>query len=454
MSSSPDRTSPPPGLAEWLADFRSLFSRPVWDRVLVLVAGTLLMPGRHTVCAALRVLGKAEAADFATYHRVLSRARWSSRAAAAVLLGLIVRTLVPEGPVILGIDDTLERRWGAHIKARGIYRDPVRSSRGHFVKASGLRWLCLMVLAPIPWAGRVWALPFLSVLAPSQRYHTEQGRRHKTLTDWARQALRQVRRWLPDRVLVIVADSSFAAIELIVAVRRHACLISRLRLDANLFEPPPPRPPGRRGRPALKGARLPKLATRLSDPAASWRRITVANWYGLAERTLDIQSDTALWYHSGLPPVPIRWILVRDPLGKLDPQAFFSTDLTLDPAQALAWFVMRWQVEVTFQESRAHLGIETQRQWSDLAIVRTTPALLGLFSLTTLWAGQRIAAGFTPRSALWYGKAQPTFSDAIAVVRRNLWGIESFSISRRHRDMLEIPRPLAERMIDALCYAA
>ena len=142
-----------------------------------------MTPGRRTVTSILRITGLGRERRFVNDHRVLNRAAWSGRAAARVLLGLLLDAFVPKGPVILGIDDTIERRRGKRIRAKGIYRDPVRSSKGHFVKASGLRWLSLMLLVPIPWAGRVWALPFLTALAPSERYSQERGRRHKALTD-------------------------------------------------------------------------------------------------------------------------------------------------------------------------------------------------------------------------------------------------------------------------------
>src|SRR4051812_9406038 len=208
-------TSVPAVLAAWMQPFAASFTPAVWRHVLVLVAGVVLAPGRRTVTGALRVMGLDQGAGFAVYHRVLSTGRWSSRAVAHRLLLLLVAALVPQGPVVIGIDDTIERRWGANIKARGIYRDPVRSSHGHFVKASGLRWLSVMLLEPIPWAGGVWALPFLTILAPSERYAQSQGRRYKTLTDWARQGLLQTARWLPGRQLTAVADSSFSAIDLV-----------------------------------------------------------------------------------------------------------------------------------------------------------------------------------------------------------------------------------------------
>jgi hypothetical protein len=230
-----------------LAPFRCLFTRPTLGRLATVAEGVLLASGPRTVAAALRAVGKGDDAGFSSFHRVLNAARWSALAAAHVMLLLLVAMFVPEGPVVIGIDDTIERRKGARIAAKGIYRDPVRSSKGCFVKVSGLRWLSLMVLARVPFARAVWGLPFLTVLCPSERAAATAGRRHKKLTDWARQALLQVRRWLPGRTIVVVADSGYAAIELGLALVGKAVMISRLRLDARLFEPAPPRQPGRVG---------------------------------------------------------------------------------------------------------------------------------------------------------------------------------------------------------------
>ena len=442
--------APAPVLTQWFAPFASAFTAPTLRGVLVLIAGTILTPGRRTVTSALSIMGLREIATFTTFHRVLNRNRWSPRNLACRLLHQLVETFVPKGPVVMAIDETIERRWGARIRARGIYRDPVRSSHGHFVKASGLRWISLMLLAPIPWAGRVWALPFLTVLAPSERYARESGRRHKLLTDWARQMLLQVARWLPERPIIVVADMSYAAIELLATVRRHLTVITRLRLDARLFDPPPVRPPGRRGRPRVSGARQPTLAQRLSDPTTRWQRITVTNWYGGQDRRLAMTSGTALWYHPGK-SVPIRWVLVRDEAGAFEPQALLCTDLTADPLDILRWFVRRWSVEATFAEVRRHLGVETQRQWSDTAIARTTPALLGLFSLVTVWAGEVLSEGWKPRRAAWYAKSHLTFSDALAVVRAKLWSA-SFETSRQDRDEVKIPRALLSRLTEAACF--
>jgi hypothetical protein len=366
-----------------------------------------------------------------------------------------VRTFVPAGPVVIGLDDTLERRWGAKIKARGIYRDPVRSSHGHLVKASGLRWLSAMLLVPVPWAGRVWALPFLTVLAPSERYAAERGVRHKKLTDWARQVLLQAARRLPDRRVVAVTDSSYAAMGLLDAVRGRVCMVTRLRLDARLFTSPPPRTRHTVGRPRLIGHRLPTLAQRLADPGAPWCRVAVPGWYGGRERVVEVASDTAFWHHPGMPVVPLRWVLVRDPEGAFRPQALLCTDLAAEPADILGWFVRRWAVEVTFAEARRHLGVETQRQWSDKAVARTTPALLGLYSLVALRAGElHRSRPLVVRAASWYRKEQVTFSDALAAVRRSLWAEASLSTSPLGRDAVKVPRAVLARLTDLACYAA
>jgi DDE superfamily endonuclease len=442
-----------------LIPFAPLFSERVWRHAIVLVAGAILAPGRRTVSSALRAMGLDQEKRFHRYHRVLSRARWSSWKVSRVLLGLLVEAFVPEGPLIVGIDETVERRWGKNIRAKGVYRDPVRSTHEHFVKSSGLRWVCVMLLVEIPWATRVWALPFLSALAPSERYAALRGRRHKKITEWAWQLLLLVRRWYPEREIVAVADSTYASLKLLSRCRslsKPITFITRLRLDAALYEPAPPRRPHQIGRPRLKGERLPNLSVVAEDPATVWKPTTIANWYGSGERMVEISSATAVWYSTGLFAVPVRWVLIRDPQKEFKTQALLCTDLEADPQKIVCWFVMRWQLEVTFQEVRRHLGFETQRQWSEMAIRRTTPALLGLFSLVTLiahrhWMTQGASAF---RQAAWYHKSYPTFADALALVRKELWAQQTFSGSPADTKTVKIPRAFIERLTDALCYAA
>jgi len=446
----------PSELTNLIVAFAPLFSKSVWQHVQVLLVGVILAPGKRTVTSALRVMGLSHEPHFQTYHRVLNRARWSSLQASRILLSVLIKSFAPTGALIFAIDDTIERRRGGQITAKGIYRDPVRSSHSHFVKASGLRWLCLMLTVRIPWAERVWALPVLTALCPSERYYEGRGRAPKKLTEWARQMLLQVKRWLPEREMVVVADSSFAALELLAALRREMTVITRLRLDAALYEPAPERQPRQKGRPRLKGARLPTLAMVLKEAQTVWSQHTVGGWYGGTDRAVEVASGMAVWYHTGMVSVPIRWVLVRDPLEEFKPQALLSTNLESDPVEMLGWFVRRWQVEVTFEEARVHLGMETQRQWSEKAIARTTPVVLALFSIVTLLAHHHDGEKqeLFVRQAAWYVKRLPTFSDALATVRQQLWREVSFHTSRSEADIVKVDRALLERLTDALCYAA
>jgi DDE superfamily endonuclease len=449
-------------MVQALTPFAPLFSERVFRHARVLLIGAILAPGARTVSSALRAMGLDREKRFHRYHRVLSRASWSSLEVGRVLLGLLVGAFVPEGgPLVVGIDETLERRYGRKIAARGVYRDPVRSTHENFVKSSGLRWVCVMLLVEVPWASRVWALPFLSALAPSERYSAKRGKQHKKITEWAWQLLLLLRRWYPQREIVAVADRAYASLKLLSRCRslsKPVTFITRLRLDAALYEPAPPRRPGQIGRPRIKGERLPNLSVVAQDPTTVWKPAKIANWYGSGERTVEVASETAVWYSTGLFAVPLRWVLVRDPKGKFKTQALLCTDLDADPKKILSWFVMRWQLEVTFQEVRRHLGFETQRQWSDMAIRRTTPALLGLFSLVTLFAHRRMrqAAGAFRRQAGWYHKAHPTFADALALVRKELWAQEeqTFHGLPVRSDTIKVPRAFMERLTDVVCYAA
>ncbi len=442
-----------------LQPFSTLFQRRTWMKVQVLLVGVILAPRKRTITSALRVMGLDDDDGFAKYHHVLNRAAWSSLRLSRVLLTLLIQHLAQgDGPLVFGIDETIERRRGSRIRAKGIYRDAARSSDSHLVKASGLRWISLMWLTTIPWAHRTWALPVLTALAPSERYNRKMGRTHKKITDWARQMILQLRRWLPDRPIVMVADSGCAALDPLhfcQSMSQPVTFITRLRLDAALYEPAPTRLPGQMGHPRLKGQRLPTLRELLDRPDTRWSRTSVA-WYDNDTRAVELSSHTALWYHSGKPPVPIRWVLIRDPLGQLNSQALLCADPAVAPIRIVEWFALRWRIEVTFQEVLAHLGVGTQRQWSDLAIARTTPALLALFSWITLAAELLRREGSVPtRSAAWYAKSEPTFSDAIALARRHMWrASETFCVFERKPDIVKVPALLFNRLIESLTYAA
>ena len=230
-------------------------------------------------------------------------------------------------------------------------------------------------------------------------------------------------------------------------------LVTRLRLDAALYQPAPPRQFKQMGRPRKVGKRLATLKTLLGDATTVWQQVTMKRWYGGHDYSVEITSQTAVWYHTGLSPVPIRWVLVKDPQGKFEPQAFLCTDLDATPEQILRWFRQRWPLEVTFEEVRAHLGMETQRQWSDLAILRTTPALMGLFSLVTLIA-HHLQPDLLVHQTAWHVKVLPTFSDALALVRRSLWHYRLFQTSTCASEIVKVPKTVLACWSDLLCYAA
>jgi len=338
-----------------LQTFSPLFSQRVWPYAQALLLGAVLAPGKRTVSSILRVLGLSMVVRFQNYHRVLNRAQWSARLGAHLLFRELVLAFGPSGPLVFGLDETIERRWGRCIAARGIYRDAARSSKAVTNKTSGLRWLSVQLLARVPWAQRIWALPFLSVLAPSARYYEKRGRQPKKLTDRAKQVILQVKRWAPHRTLIFLGDSAYAVLELL-AWSKHlkVILITTLRLDANLFAPAPKPRRGQAGRPRLKGRALPKLSARLKSPKTTWQRIWV-DWYRKGRRKVEVTTGSAVWYHSGKVPVPIRWVLVRDPLGKFESRALLSTCLSQSAREIVELYTRRWQVEVTFEETRAHL---------------------------------------------------------------------------------------------------
>jgi hypothetical protein len=446
----------PPEIMTVLMPFTQAFSSRIWDWAQTLLVGAILAPGKRTVTAALRVLGLKDDKQYQNYHRVLNRAKWASLQVSQILLGVLVAAFVSAGvPVVLGADETLERRRGAKIKAKGVFRDAVRSSQKYTNYSSGLRWVSMMLLVSLPWSDRVWALPFLTVLAPSPKTDIANGRRHKTSIDWVGQMITTARRWLPQQKLILVVDGAMAAVKLglrCAGLSQPVTLVSRLRLDAVLHAPPGPQPKSKRGPKPKKGDRLSPLAQRLADPTTTWTRQYI-DWYGGRQRLIEYISGTALWYTPGYDPLPIRWVLIRDPLGEFEATAFFATDQAADPLQILDWFIMRWGLEVTFEEARAHLGLETQRQWSDLAIQRATPALLGLFSLVTLLAHQ-LSGGHPPvQTAAWYVKRQATFSDAIALVRYHLWTTLKFVNSPVESRFRLIPDSILPGLVETICYA-
>ena len=440
-----------------LSFFAPLFSNQVWLHAQLLTVGAILCTRKRTVTSALKIMGLGQYPQFCNYYRVLNRAKWDTLQGAKILLGLLI-VLIPEHwPVIIGVDETIERRKGRKIKAKGCYRDAVRSTENKIVLCFGLKWISMMLIVPLPWSRRPWALPFLTALASSKACNEQAGKRHKTTIDWTRQMIMLVRRWLPYHLIVLVGDGSYAAVALArccAGLPVPVTLVSRLRLDAALYDFPPEPTPGKRGPKPKKGKRQPPLQERIDDPNTIWVPVKVI-WYDCIERSLEIFSGTSLWYTPGQPPVPIKWVVVRDPKGKLRTEVFFSTCLEASAVQIVRWFILRWNAEVTFEELRAHLGMETQRQWSDLAIARTTPILFALYSMVILIAQKIIKDGVMPvKSLAWHNNSESTFSDVIALVRRHIWSSRYYTNSSTQPDSILFQDDFLNTLLDQLCYAA
>jgi hypothetical protein len=405
-----------------LLPFSVLFSKLSWKKALTLLLGALMCTGKRTVCSALRATGLGSESGFAKYHHLLNRTKWSPLQAAKILFFMLL-VLIGKHPLVLFIDETLERRRGKKIQAKGYYRDAVRSSKSQVVKASGLKWLVMALSVRLPFMPRALALPFLSVLEFSKKCDEERKRRHKTTLRWTSQMIYQIRRWVgKTRQLILVGDGGFAAGQLALdCIRLEVSLVSRLKMNARLFDFPPERIPGKRGRTALKGVRLKNFKQMLLLEGLPWKEVEITGYSGV-KRIVRFISNTCMWGADGATPVPIRWVLVVDPTGKMDPLPLMSTDPLLVPQQIIELYVDRWSLEVTFEETREHLGVETQRQWSDKAIARSTPILMGLYSLVCLMADRLEQEKLLKvEETAWYQKKHATFSDMLRAVRLVIW---------------------------------
>ncbi len=406
-----------------LLPFSVLFSKPSWKKALTLLLGALLCTGKRTVCSALRAMGLEFEAGFSKYHHLLNRTEWSSLKAAKILFRMLLALIPDSLPVVLLVDETLERRRGKQIKAKGYYRDAVRSSQSQVVKAMGLKWSVMALSVKLPFMSRTFALPFLTVLEPSKKCDAAKKRRHKTSLRWTSQMVLQVRRWVGRaRPLILVGDGGYAAGQLALdCICFGVTLVSRLKMNAALFDFPAEKRPGQRGRTAKKGVRLKNFKQMLSLNGLPWKEMEVTG-YGGEKRMARVVSDTCMWGADGTTPIPIRWALVVDPAGKLDPLPLMSTDPHMTPERMVALFIDRWSLEVAFEESREHLGVETQRQWSDQAIARSTPILMGLYSCVCMMADRLGQVELLKVEATaWHRKQRATFSDMLRAVRMMIW---------------------------------
>jgi len=437
-----------------IAAFSIAFTRPTFQRVVVLILGAILSLRRRTVAAMLRTVGPLARGHWSDFHRVLSRASWSLWPLGKVLAALVLELIPPDQPVVVPVDDTTPQRKGKRVYGKGRHHDALRSTHSHVVWVWGHKWVTLAINVKFPFASRPWALPVLSALYRPEELNRCEGRRHKTPIRLAMQLLATLIHWFPERKLILVGDGGYASHELARFCwrhRRHVTLVSRFYAQANLYDPPSHKRSPKGGRPRLKGRK--RAAPSAVVEGSDGQRFT-ASWYGGQRRRVELVSQTACWYKGGAGLVPVRWVFVHDVQGTHRDEYLYSTDPTLRPDQIVSFFTGRWNIEVTFQEVRAQLGFTTPRNWSAKSVLRTAPCLLGLFSLVSLiFARHARGKGLTPLCSRWYAKRAVTFSDAIATVRRLCWETV-LKQSPGHASVIKLPTRLRLTLLDYLSRAA
>jgi hypothetical protein len=481
-----------------LSSFAPVFYHPTYQRFLVRLLAALLTTGRRTVSDLLRTAAGLAKGDATRFHRVLSQRRWSPLALARILARFLLDRWVPDGPVYLAGDDTVDEHRGAKVSGKGCHRDPVRSTHSYTAFRWGHQWVVVAILVPSPFATRAWALPVLAALdhnpekaaktkapaarprrrkakdrtqvrakerarrraharteTPKKQTEAQLRRRHKTPSELMRQLLSVLTHWFPDRQFVFAGDGGYGAHALarFAARRRNLTLVSSFYAGANLDDPAPP-VVGKRPshRPRKKGAKRP--APEAVVAATAHRQPLEVSWYGGGRRTVEVVSGTGHWHKSGEGLVEVLWVYVHDLTGTHRDSYLFSTDPTMPPARLIATSTGRWNIETTFQEMRAYLGLETTRGRVKNTVLRAAPCRFGLYAVVALVYAE-LPAGTTAEGTVSYrGKAAVTFADAISVVRRQLWlegVLESQGQTEAFRDL---PRPLQAVILAALAPAA
>lgn len=517
-----------------LANFAHVFTKPTWNYVKILLIGTILSSGKRTVTSALQAMRLSKEKNFSKYHRILNGAKWDRGQLSKILLGLLLPLIPTNCPILIAMDETIERRKGKEITAKGCYRDACRSSKSLIIYCFGLKWQCASMLIKLPWSNRYWALPFMTALCVAKSYDDKKngysiilmkkkksklnksslgylkkklyylnatntnieltdklndklikgikskmtiekkftiirrniqklGKKdmkllttscgikrinHRSSVDYALLMMIKINQYL-NRDWIFLGDGGFSCVKLGLACqRRKVTLISRLRKDSALYEPVSEITTKQRGRPKQKGERAKSLNEIIQQPDLVWEEYEI-DWYGGKRKRIALHSGINLWYKSGNQPLAIRWVLVKDlDSGKIE--SFFSTDQNLSAIKIIEYFILRWNLETTFEEVRAHLGVETQRQWSDNAINTTTPILMGIFSLVCLMADKLTKNGQIPVSiTAWYNKNnQATFSDVLRFVKQTIIREKYINTSWKSDDIVQIPIQELENLIN------
>jgi DDE superfamily endonuclease len=441
----------PPDAAPLVAALAPAFTQPTAGRFVTLLAAAVLTTGRRTVANLLRTVRHLAPGHPTAYHRVLSRAPWSGVELGCALAGFLLTHVLPRGAVTLVGDDTVDGHPGKHVYGKARHRDPVRSSHAYTAWRYGHKWVVLAVLVRLPFATRPWALPVLVDLYRSPDQDRAEGRPHRTPAQLMCRLLRLMLLRFPGRTFAFVGDGGYGTHEVARFCHRHRArltLVSKLHPDANLFTPPPPY--AGKGRPRVKGRRLPK--PRQAVAAARLTRLTVA-WYGGGTRRVGAATGIGHWFKAGRGLVPIRWVYARDLTGTHREEYFFTTDPALGPAAVIGAYAGRWNIETTFQECRAHLGLETTRGWCRATVLRAAPCLFGLYSVVAL-LDRALPADKRAGRVEWPGKAGVTFSDAASAVRRWLWTDAILPQAGAGPAVEKLPEPVRELLFSALATAA
>jgi DDE superfamily endonuclease/Archaeal putative transposase ISC1217 len=424
------------------------FTRPTYRRFVLLALAAILTTGAHTIANLLRYLGRFAPGHPSSYHAFFSRDRWSTWAPARRLAALVLDRFAPEGIVELAADDTVTEHPGDEVYGKACHRDPVRSSHSFTAFRWGHKWVALVVLVKVPWATRRWALPLLVALyrPPGQ------GRRHKTPAQRARQLLRVLLRWFPERRFVCSGDGTYGSHEFASPAAHHPgrlTVVSRFHPRADLVAPPPPY--SGHGRPRVKGEDLPRPA----DVVATAERVRAeVDWYGGGRRRVELVSGVGLWYRHGQGLIPVRWAFVHDRTGTHRDEYFFTTDQAMAPEAVIAAYTGRWNIETTFEELRAYLGLETTRGHVRSTVLRAEPCLFGLYTVVVLLYAALPARWRRERATIRPGKVEVTFSDAITAVRRWLWLGWVFAAPGPGEAVRKLPAGLRRILLNALAPAA
>jgi hypothetical protein len=421
-----------------VASASGCFTTPSFALFAELVSAWVRCPARRTVCGIIATADPTLAAAHDAYHRFLRAGAWSLSALFEALARALVGSLCRVGPLAVDIDDTLFIKTGRKVAGAGNFRDPIRSTGAKVVYALGLNLVVATLRVTPPWGGEPLGLPV------NMRLYRKGGRSHIEL---AEDMICQIERWFPGRVVVVCGDGAYATLARASLTCAH--VTSRMQRNAALFEAPPARIPGQRGRPRKRGPRLPSppgLAA--AARPEGWKKVTL-NLRGKSAERL-VLSRRVLWYGL-LPEHLVLLVIVRDPAGAQPDDFFFTTNLDRTPEWVAEHYAGRWSIEDTFRNVKQFLGGQQPQSWKHQGPERAAGLSLWIYSATWLWYLTTQGAAVTWKRRPWYPKkATPSFADALACLRRTLWHQRIFATSDEPR----LTPETAETIIDALARAA